>query len=107
MAVPPLYKVVKNKEQIYCFDDKELKEVLKGKGKSHTIQRFKGLGEMMPQQLWDTTLNPETRVLRRLNIQDVSEADHLFTMLMGDQVEPRKKLIEEESRNIKLEELDI
>lgn len=106
MAVPPLYKVVRNKEQIYCYDDKELQAVIKGKGRSHTIQRFKGLGEMMPQQLWDTTLNPETRTLRRLTFEDVSEVDHLFTVLMGEHVEPRKRLIEEESKNIKLEQLD-
>lgn len=108
VAVPPLYKVTTNQRQTYCYDDAALKKLTKGKSaKSYSIQRFKGLGEMMPAQLWDTTLNPATRTLRRLTVEDVSETSSLFALLMGNQVEHRKKLIQEEGRRIGLANLDI
>ena len=74
---------------------------------SFTLQRFKGLGEMMPQQLWDTTLNPDGRRLKKLTVEDASEASHLFTILMGDKVAPRKELIVQEARELGFNDLDI
>lgn len=76
-------------------------------GKSFSVQRFKGLGEMMPQQLWDTTMSPETRMLKRLNVGDGADASHMFTVLMGEKVEPRKQLIEQHSSSLQLQDLDI
>ncbi|GMH39786.1 hypothetical protein BSKO_07684 [Bryopsis sp. KO-2023] len=108
VAVPPLYKLTMGRSQTYCYNEDELKALTKGKSSSsYSIQRFKGLGEMMPRQLWDTTLNPESRTLRRLTVDDVGEASHLITMLMGDKVEPRRDLIQEEGRKFGLLDLDI
>ena len=93
IALPPLYKV-SNKNQIeYAWSDEDL-AVLTRKMKNYSIQRFKGLGEMNYTQLWDTTMNPETRTLIRVNIEDFSEADDRITVLMGDEVEPRREWIE-------------
>jgi DNA gyrase subunit B len=74
---------------------------------NYTIQRFKGLGEMMPTQLWDTTMNPETRTLKQIDIEDAAEADRIFTILMGDRVAPRREFIETHSSRLNLAELDI
>lgn len=93
IAQPPLYKLEKGKKATYIFNDKELENHLKEHGRDVQISRFKGLGEMMPQQLWDTTMNPETRVLLKVTIDDAAEADRIFTILMGDKVEPRKDFI--------------
>ncbi|KAK3255029.1 hypothetical protein CYMTET_35776, partial [Cymbomonas tetramitiformis] len=78
----------------YCYDEDDLKALLDRTTKNYSIQRFKGLGEMMPQQLWDTTLNPETRRLRRLTIDDAARANDVFSMLMSDKVAPRRQFIE-------------
>ncbi|MED1674951.1 DNA topoisomerase IV subunit B [Pallidibacillus thermolactis] len=98
IAMPPLYKISKGsgkKEQIkYAWTDEELQKVLKQFGKGYVIQRYKGLGEMNAEQLWETTMNPETRTLIRVRIDDFTRADRRITTLMGDKVEPRRKWIE-------------
>jgi len=78
----------------YCYNEHKLEAVLAELGEKAVIQRFKGLGEMMPQQLWDTTMNPETRTLKKVTIEDASEADHTFDLLMGEAVGPRREFIE-------------
>ncbi|MCM1988141.1 DNA gyrase/topoisomerase IV subunit B [Oceanirhabdus seepicola] len=97
LAQPPLYKVskkTKKKEDIrYAFDDEQLKEIKKEMGKGINIQRFKGLGEMNADQLWDTTLNPETRTLYRVTIEDAAKAEKMVSLLMGDIVEPRRNYL--------------
>jgi len=93
MAVSPLYRIRKGKDR-YVYSDDEMKKVLKELGGKADIQRFKGLGEMNPQQLWDTTMNPKTRILKRVMIEDAVLADETFSMLMGDVVAPRRKFIE-------------
>ena len=93
MGMPPLYKVQKGDKAIYCYDDKELETALKGVGKGYTLQRYKGLGEMNPEQLWETTMNPEGRKLTQVSIEDNAEAERMVTILMGDKVEPRKDYI--------------
>ena len=106
-AMPPLYKVKKRKISRYVYDDEELNRVLDeiGRDPKPDIQRYKGLGEMSAQQLWDTTMNPETRMMMQITPDDAMEADRLFTLLMGDQVEPRKLFIQENSDLVK--DLDV
>lgn len=94
IAQPPLYKVEKGKRIEYCYNEHKLEAVLAELGDKAVIQRFKGLGEMMPEQLWDTTMNPETRTLKKVTIEDASEADHVFDLLMGEAVGPRREFIE-------------
>lgn len=101
IAQPPLYRVEKGKKTSYLFNDRQLEEYTKEHGKDVQISRFKGLGEMMPQQLWDTTMNPETRSLLKVTIDDAAEADRIFTMLMGEKVEPRREFIEKYALDVK------
>lgn len=94
MGMPPLYKVQKGNNVTYAYDDEELARITKGM-KGYTLQRYKGLGEMNPEQLWETTLNPENRSLVRVTIEDAADVEHLVTLLMGDKVAPRKEYITE------------
>ena len=95
IGLPPLYKVQKGKEIHYAYDDKELNAIIKKVGKGYTLQRYKGLGEMNPEQLWETTMNPENRALVRVHIDDGADVERLVTVLMGDKVAPRKEYISE------------
>ncbi|MEP0909709.1 DNA topoisomerase (ATP-hydrolyzing) subunit B [Leptolyngbya sp. GB1-A1] len=109
IACPPLYKVERGRNHYYCYSDRERDQIIAGfpENAKYEIQRFKGLGEMMPQQLWDTTMNPETRTLKRVEIEDAAEADRIFTVLMGDRVAPRREFIETHGSKINLMDLDI
>ena len=104
IAQPPLYKLTKGKTEKYCYTDDELKKELEVLGKCD-IQRYKGLGEMNAEQLWDTTMNPATRTLLRVSMEDAQEAENTFSLLMGDQPELRRKFIEENSKLV--ENLDV
>jgi len=108
IAQPPLYKVNKGKKEAYAYSDKELDELLVqfgGKDNSTNIQRYKGLGEMNAEQLWDTTMDPEKRILLKATVEDAMEADEIFTILMGDKVEPRREFITKNAK--KVSNLDI
>ena len=106
VAQPPLYRVRKGSESRYAYSEEELDRILEEIGrKGVTIQRYKGLGEMNAEQLWETTMNPETRTLIRLELTDAMAADAIFTTLMGEKVEPRREFIQEHAREVG--ELDI
>jgi len=109
IACPPLYKVERGKNYRYCYSDQQLNQHLAEfpENANYNIQRFKGLGEMMPEQLWTTTMNPETRTLKQVEIQDAAEADRIFTILMGDRVAPRREFIETYGSKLNLVDLDI
>jgi DNA gyrase subunit B len=110
IACPPLYKVERGRNHYYCYSDRELTNLIQHEFPANanpTIQRFKGLGEMMPAQLWETTMNPETRTLKRIEIEDAAEADRIFTILMGDRVAPRREFIETYGSKLNLNDLDI
>jgi len=95
IGMPPLYKVQKGSKVLYAYDDKELQQCIKQAGKGYTLQRYKGLGEMNPEQLWETTMDPEQRKLMQVTIEDAALADRRITILMGDKVEPRRDYITE------------
>ncbi len=109
IGCPPLYKIERGKQVQYCYSDREKEAIIASfpSNASYTIQRFKGLGEMMPQQLWETTMNPATRKLKQITIEDAAEADRIFTILMGDRVGPRREFIETYGPKLALTELDI
>ena len=99
IAQPPLYKVSRGKTDLYYYSDEELNRALEEQGRTGiSIQRYKGLGEMDYNQLWDTTMNPETRTLLKVTMEDAIVADEIFTVLMGDQVEPRRQFIEDNAK---------
>jgi DNA gyrase subunit B len=102
IAQPPLYRVQSGKEAAWLYSDQDLESWMKRKdGKSTNIQRYKGLGEMNPEQLWDTTMDPERRTLLRVNIESAMEADRIFSNLMGEEVEPRKKFIQAHATQVR------
>ena len=101
IAQPPLYKVTKNKKVHYLYSDEKLEQLFEEIGRDNTsVQRYKGLGEMNPQQLWETTMNPEHRTLLQVSLEDAVEADKIFTILMGDQVEPRRDFIQQHAKEV-------
>ena len=105
IAMPPLYKITTGREIYYAYNEEEKDNLIKEKanGKNINIQRYKGLGEMNPAQLWETTMNPQTRIMKHVALEDAAEADRVFSMLMGNEVPPRKRFIQTHAKNATLD----
>ena len=101
LAQPPLYRITKGKKHRYAFSDDQRDAIMAELGSNYEIQRYKGLGEMDSDQLWETTMDPATRTMRRVEVDDAATADEVFTILMGDKVEPRREFIEQNARYVK------